>query len=206
MSNLVFSQPARSNLLVPVLIAFLVLGIILAVVLLNMPRTDTDASISHTAVVPIHTVFKSESTIVGRDQSQDDLYVLTTVHVADNLRLPIFIKDFSATLTTAEGEELTTSAIQKIDLPNVYLTFPKLKPLASEPLARETLIAPGQHADGMVLLHFPITEATWDHRRSATLTIDFYHQSPVTLTIPPSATPNPDSPYKLQVSTGVTFS
>ena len=194
MSTPTFAQPARTNLLVPVLIAFLVLGIILAAVLMNMPKTDTDASISQTLVYPVHTVFKSESTIVGRDQAQDDLYVATTVQVADNLRLPVFIKDFNATLTTAEGEGITISAIQKTDLPNLYLTFPALRPLASDPLARGTIIAAGQRAEGMVLLHFPVTEAVWDHRRSATLTIDFYHQSPVTLTIPPSATPQPTTP------------
>jgi hypothetical protein len=28
----------------------------------------------------------------------------------------------------------------------------------------------------MILLHFPVTKEVWDHRRTAVLNIDFYHQ------------------------------
>jgi hypothetical protein len=28
----------------------------------------------------------------------------------------------------------------------------------------------------MILLHFPVTKAVWDHRRTAVLNIDLYHQ------------------------------
>jgi hypothetical protein len=36
----------------------------------------------------------------------------------------------------------------------------------------------------MVLLHFPISEDQWNHRRSATLNIDLYHQGPLSVAIP----------------------
>ena len=38
------------------------------------------------------------------------------------------------------------------------------------------MISPGQSAQGMVLLHFPVTQVVWDHRRSAVLNVDLYHQ------------------------------
>ena len=63
-------------------------------------------------------------------------------------------------------------------------TFPALKDLASSPLLRETLIAPGQTAEGMVLLRFPVTQAVWNARKSATLNVDLYHQGPLTISIP----------------------
>ena len=62
------------------------------------------------------------------------------------------------------------------DLANVYTSFPELKALATEPLLRDTMISPGQSAQGMVLLHFPVTQAVWDHRRNAMLNVDLYHQ------------------------------
>ena len=176
MAQLTFAQPARRNLLAPVLLAFLILGILLALVIRANPRRTANLTITHTVVVPTHTVLKSDSIVVGKDQSQDDLYVLANLRIDDNLHLPLFLKDFTATLTTEEGEELTTSAIEKQDLPTVYTAFPALHSLASAPLLRESMIDPGQSAEGMILLHFPITQAVWDHRRNATLHIDLYHQ------------------------------
>jgi hypothetical protein len=175
-SELKFAQPARRNLLAPVLLAFLILGIILALLLRFTPHKTADLTVTHTAVYPVHTVFTSDSIVVGNQHTEDNLYVLTNLRIDDRLHLPLFLKDFTATLTTAEGEEITTSAIEKRDLDNVYTSFPDLKALATEPLLRETMIAPGQSAQGMVLLHFPVTQAVWDHRRSAVLNIDLYHQ------------------------------
>ena len=175
-SDLKFAQPARRNLLAPVLLAFLILGIVLALLLRFTPHGTADLTITHTTIFPTHTVFKSDTIVVANQHTEDALYVLTTLRIDDRLHLPLFLKDFTATLTTAEGEEITTSAIEKPDLENVYTSFPGLKPLASDPLFRETMISPGQSAQGMVLLHFPVTKEVWDHRRKAVLNIDFYHQ------------------------------
>jgi hypothetical protein len=175
-SELTFSQPARRNLLAPVLLAFLILGIIIALFIRFTPHRTADLTVTRAIVYPVHTVFKSDSILVHNAQSQDDLYVLTTLHIEDNLHLPLFLKDFTATLTTADGEEITTSAIEKNDLPNVFTSFPDIKAHASDPLLRETMIDPGGSAQGMIVLHFPVTQQVWDHRRSAVLNIDLYHQ------------------------------
>ncbi len=176
MSDLKFAQPVRRNLLVPVLLAFLILGIILALVLRFTPRKTADLTIRRTLVVPTHTVFKSETIVVANQHAEDDLYVLTTLRIDDRLHLPLFLKDFTATLTSADGEQITTSAVEKQDLDNVYTSFPELKALATEPLLRDTMISPGQSAEGMILLHFPVTKDVWDKRRTAVLNIDLYHQ------------------------------
>jgi hypothetical protein len=175
-SDLKFAQPARRNLLAPVLLAFLILGIVLALLLRFTPHRTADLTVVRTTIYPTHTVFKSDSIIVANQHTEDALYVLTTLRIDDRLHLPLFLKDFTATLTTAEGEEVTTSAVEKQDLENVYTSFPGLRPLASEPLLRDTMISSGQSAEGMILLHFPVTKEVWDHRRTAVLNIDLYHQ------------------------------
>ena len=175
-SDLKFAQPARRNLLAPVLLAFLILGIVLALLLRFTPHRTADLAITRTVVYPTHTVFKSDSILVANQRAEDALYVLTTLRIDDRLHLPLFLKDFTATLTTAEGEEVTTSAVEKLDLENVYTSFPGLRPLASEPLLRDTMISPGQSAEGMILLHFPVTKEVWDHRRTAVLNVNLYHQ------------------------------
>ena len=119
---------------------------------------------------------RAEITRVTEQQVDFTLHEELESGAALPLHLPLFLKDFTATLTTAEGDEITTSAIEKLDLENVYTSFPGLRPLASEPLLRETMISPGQSAEGMILLHFPVTKEVWDHRRDAMLNVDLYHQ------------------------------
>jgi hypothetical protein len=188
-SDLKFAQPARRNLLVPVLLAFLILGIVLALFLSFIPNHTADLAITHTSVYAAHTVFKSESIVVANQRAEDNLYVLTTLRIDDRLHLPLFLKDFTATLTTADGEEVTSSAIEQQDLDAVYTSFPEVKALATTPLLRETMIPPGQSAEGMILLRFPVTQEVWDRRRSAILNIDLYHQGNQSILIPNSTRP-----------------
>ncbi len=186
MAELTFSQSERRNYLVPGLIVLVIVGIAAGLIYKFTPHRIADLTVTHTAVVPIHTAFRSGSQLVGaQTAAQDDLYVLTTVRIDDKLKLPLFIKDITGTLTTHDGED-DTSAIEKNDFDNLYTTFPQLKPLASPPLLRETAIQPNDHAEGMVLLHFPVDQATWDKRTSATVTITTYSQGDLTVTIPKS--------------------
>ena len=184
-----FSQSERRNLFLPITIAVFILAAIAAFLIHRMPH-DPTLAVTHTVTWQAHTIFKSDSIVVGQDKAQDDLYVLTTLKIDNHLNIPIFLKDFTATLTTADGETHESSAAQKTDFAPLYETFPAVKALATPPLLRETTIPAGQPADGMILLHFPATQDTWDHRKAATLTVAFYHQDPLTITIPPSASIN----------------
>lgn len=179
-----FAQPARRNLLAPVLIALFILGVAIALIVRYTPHTVAEVNVVHAVAYPTHTVFKSDTILVGRDRSQDDLYALVTVSITDRLNLPIFLKDFSGSLTTAEGDQVAATAAHQNDLENIYTSFPGLRPLSSDPLRRDTLLNPGSSAEGMVLLHFPVSAETWNHRRSATLNIDLYHQGSLAIAIP----------------------
>jgi hypothetical protein len=187
MADLTFSQPERRNLLVPVLVTVVIVGAAIALIYKFTPHRIADLTITHTAIVPIHTTMASASQLVGaKDSVQDDLFVLATVRIDDKLKLPLFIKDITGTLTTPDGGDLTTSAIEKNDFANLYITFPQLTPQVSAPLLRETSIQPNDHAEGMVLLDFPVTRAQWDQRTSASITINFYYQGELTVPLPKS--------------------
>lgn len=188
MSELAFKQPESRNFLVPILIAVVIVGAVFGYVYLT-PHRIADISVTHSAILPTHTVFKTGSKVVGsQDESQDVLYVLATVRIDNHLKIPLTIDDISGTITPPDNttDPTTIPAVQRMDLDNVYMAFPALKPLSSPPLARETSIEPGGHAEGMVLLNFPLTEADWNQRKSASVTISFYHQEPFTITIPKS--------------------
>ncbi len=179
-----FSQARSSNLFLPGLLAVIVVGVSVLVLLHYTPNRTADLTVTQTKIYQAHTVFRNDTILVKKDNAQDDLYVLATLRIDDRLNLPLFLKDLTGTLTLADGRTLTTNAAEKSDLAALLTTFPALKPLASPPLFRDTLILPGQFAEGMVLLQFPITEDLWNHRRSSTLTVDFYHQPPQTVTLP----------------------
>jgi len=140
-ADLKFAQPARRNLLAPVLLAFLILGIVLALLLRFTPHRTADLTIVRTTIYPTHTVFKSDSIVIANQHAEDTLYVLTTLRIDDRLHLPLFLKDFTATLTTGDGEEVTTSAVEKPDLENVYTwLFGKFLPARKHELMRPYIL------------------------------------------------------------------
>jgi hypothetical protein len=155
------------------------------------PRTTAELTVTHVQIYVAHSETKAmksdpEKHIMGAAvDKQQDLYVLLTVKLTDKLRLPLFIKDETAVLTAPDHSILEASAIQLSEFNNIYTVFPAVQKLASAPLARDTQVSPGQSAEGMVLLHFPgAKEENWTNRQSATLTLDLFHQSPQTVTIP----------------------
>jgi hypothetical protein len=185
-----FAQPDRRNFALPLLLALGVLAIAAGLLAYFFPYKKPQLTITHSAVYLGHTVFERQNfengtNVVGQGPStEDDLYVLETVHIENPLKVPLTLNDFTATLTATDGSQMKIGAIEKPELPTVFTAFPALKPLVETPLLRETTIAPGQSADGVIVLPFPVAKSTWDQRQSAILTIEFYRESPVNLTIP----------------------
>jgi hypothetical protein len=185
MSQLTFTQSERRNYVGPMLIALAVLVAIGVGIWCYLPHRTADLTIIHTAVVPTHTEIQTGSRLIGHEtEAQDNLYVLTTLRIDNKLHDPLFVSDITATFTTPEDTVATTSAVEKNDLEDTYIAFPQLRPLSSTPLLRESTIQPGGNAEGMVMLHFPVTLAQWSSRKSATLAVTFYHHDPIAITIP----------------------
>ncbi|HEY5055994.1 MAG TPA: hypothetical protein VII58_07525 [Acidobacteriaceae bacterium] len=187
MPDLSFSQPERRNFLVPAVVVITIMAIAFALVYFFLPHRTVDAQVTHVSFLPLHTSYSNGSRVIGRvDASEDDLYVLATVRVHDQLGIPLFIKDLTGAVATQDSTDITTSAVEKNDLASVYEALPSLKSMSGPPLLREIEIAPGATAEGMVMLHYSLTEAAWKQRKSASITIDFYHQDPITVAIPQS--------------------
>ena len=181
-----FSQSPRRSLLLPILIAFGALALAVAVAIHFFPATSVNVDHIHTDLLPTHTVYKSNSIVLGPDQSQDVLFIATTIRLDNQLRVPIFVDDFNLTFTNPDGAELTTKAVQKDDIANLQLSFALLKPMTVKPLLRETSIDPAKTAQGSIVFSLPIPKAMWDARKSAVIKVDIYHQPSLYLTIPKS--------------------
>ena len=61
MSDLTFAQPARRNLLAPVLVAFVLLGVAIALVVRYTPHKTADVTITETSLYPAHTASLQDS-------------------------------------------------------------------------------------------------------------------------------------------------
>jgi hypothetical protein len=190
MSDLTFAQAERRNFLVPAIIAIAALAVIALVVshfYVYVPPLAADISLTRVAIVPEHLVYKEHSIVVGdQDPVEDDLYVVANVRIVDHVKVPLVLNEITVTLTAPDGTQTTAAIANKKDLPNLYVAYPALKPLASDPLLPGTAIQPGAQADGMVLFTYPITQAVWDQRKSAIISFDFINQSPLNVIIPKS--------------------
>ena len=185
MADLSFSQAERRSFTVPALLALAVLAVVAGIFFWRTPLRPIDLNVTQTRTLPTHTVFPTTTRLVGvPDPAEDAFYVLATVHIHNRLHVPLFLKDITGTLTAADGTAISTSAVEKNDLPNLYLAFPKLKPLSSTPLYRETTIQPGADGGGMVILDFPISQNDWATHKAVSVTLDFYHQGKFTTEIP----------------------
>ncbi len=99
------------------------------------PRSTSPTSTPTSS--PPSTIFKADSMVVGQHQTQDVLFVASTIRIDNQLRVPIFLDDFTCTFTNADGAQLHASALTKAELATPSSAFPQLKPIAHHaPAAR----------------------------------------------------------------------
>jgi hypothetical protein len=179
-----FSQPERRSFALPVILALAVLGIAAFFYVRHFPQNSITVDHVQTSVLPEITVFKSQTQVIGPPETDYALIVATQIRVTNGGGSPFTLDDYKLTLTNDKGEQETEPAIYHSKLPNLELIYPNLKPLATNILERDTVVQPRQTADGTILFVLNVPQSMWDNRQSATLEIDVYNQSPITLTIP----------------------
>ena len=179
------SSPVRSILIAAVVLAAIAIG-----VFYFGPHRTAEITIPKTQIYAAHTTSKDTSAgemhIVGQlAESENDLYVIATLHLKNNLPVPIYINNVTATYTTPQDTVIDARAPGASDLARIKEIFPALVPMLPNPIPLDDGIPAKSAVEGTVLLHFPgLTEQTWKERKSTTLTINFVHQSPQTITIP----------------------
>jgi hypothetical protein len=189
MADLSFSQPERRSYLVPLAIVFLLALAAAFAIYRFFPNRFARLTVVSSRAVPVRTVFSGKGisgagfSVLG-DTTEEDLYTVVTIRIEDDMKLPIFLKDIRATVTEPDGSQQEVSALEKKDVDAVFTTYPALKQAAGPLLLRETEIAPGGSAEGTIVLHFNGPMTLWDDRSGATVTLDTYHQGPLTVSVP----------------------
>ncbi len=126
--------------------------------------------------------------LVGQDQQEVVTYVIADIALKDNTEVPLFLKTIDGSLTMEDGTVMTANAIEKADLPRLAAMFPGMKPkvdaVAPTPLLRESTIAPGATGHGYVIFAYNVPQSVWDKRKASDVTITFYHQDTVKVSLP----------------------
>jgi hypothetical protein len=135
---------------------------------------------------PIH----HESTVGGGPnnaapvkQPFDQTIVLVKVKIQNPSKIPIFVRDMTATVTLP-SETHDSSAAGAGDFRRIFIAYPELAQHQADPLPRDTTIPPGASAEGLMAFNFPLTKQQWDTHTALTLTISFVHQADITLNAP----------------------
>ncbi len=95
---------------------------------------------------------------------------------------PLWIKNLTARLTTADGNTFDDAAASAVDLDRYYQGFPALKESSEPPLSPETKLLAGAQQKGTIIVSFKVTKEAFNQRKALTVTIQPYDQAlPVVL-------------------------
>jgi hypothetical protein len=106
--------------------------------------------------------------------------VLIQVSVSNIGNKPMCVREIKAQLKTDQGE-WTDDAASPVDFTRYFKAFPALGLHETPPLTPETKISPGEQAEGMVLVSFPVGKDAFDKRKSLTVTLENYDRRPMVI-------------------------
>jgi len=106
--------------------------------------------------------------------------VLMQVSVNNIGNKPMWVREIKAQLKTDQGE-WSDDAASPVDFARYFKAFPALGQHESPALKPETKIAPGEKAEGMVLVSFPVGKDAFDKRKALTVTLENYDRQPMVI-------------------------
>lgn len=113
--------------------------------------------------------------VSGPTEQFDQVLVFASIRVRNRSDQPIVLKELM-TNATIDDVEHQSYAAGAIDFDRIFIAYPELAGLHGKPLLRDTVIAPGQVADGMIVSSFKVTKAQWAAKKDVSFTIQFkYH-------------------------------
>lgn len=188
-----FQESSTRRSATPIVISILVLVLLAAAggffYFKHNDHPFAHAEITQVQVMPIHMAYTHElGTDLSTNTDQDATYVVAHVAVTNRFDAPLFLKNMVVDVTTADGQELHSTALEKSDIARVAEGFKQIKPLLTEaggkPLLREITIAPNATAEGYIVVQYPVEQKAWLNRQASTLRLDFYHNSTLTTAFP----------------------
>jgi hypothetical protein len=154
--------------IIPLLIALVVLGAIVAVTLWTVqPKAGAEAQMLQ----------------VGSVEQEGGGTVLVAAQVrVKNLdeKKTLWVRSINGKLDTGT-EQLDDPAAAPMNFERYFKAYPALESYRSKPLEVETQVPTGGTEEGMVVFAFPVSKQVFDARKNFTVTLDLYDRSPVVI-------------------------
>jgi hypothetical protein len=132
--------------------------------------------VTRVSLYPIHSVLGEKSDVQGmpgQTEQYDQLIVFAEVHVHNQSDDPLVITELRGDITLADATQPTSRAASPNDFSRLFGAYPQIASLRSDPLRRDTTIAPGATADGLVIFNYSMSKAQWDQKKLFNISVSF---------------------------------
>ncbi len=159
---------------VPLLIAAVVVGILVAVVVLSN-RTKPSAALAITKVVSA--------------AQESNTMVAIQIKLDNQVEGPLWIKQIQAEMEAPDGKKYSDSAAPAVDAPRYVEAFPPLGEAKADWLKEDLKIPTKTSFNGVAIFSFPVDKAAFDKRKQVTVRIQLYDRPTLVATNTPTPAP-----------------
>jgi hypothetical protein len=179
-------NPASHALVIVVVATLIVVAAIGAYVFFNEHPPLATGEVVHLTAFPVHTTMQlggGAPGTPGGTEVNDEVIVLAEVKVHNQSKVPLFVHDMWANVVLPDQERRSLAA-STLDYPKVFIVYPQLNSVKTDPFLRDTTISPGQTVDGTLIFNYPVAKADWDQRKSLDVVVSFTHQKNLVMRAP----------------------
>lgn len=159
---------------VPLLIAVVVVGILVAVVVLSN-RTKPSAALAITKVVSA--------------AQESNTMVAIQIKLDNQVEGPLWIKAIQAEVETPDGKKYSDNAAPAVDAPRYVEAFPPLSEAKADWIKEDLKIPTKTSYNGTAVFSYPVDKATFDKRKQVTIRIQLYDRPTLVATNTPTPAP-----------------
>jgi len=162
-----------SYILLTTIIAFVLVSVgIAAFLLANRKPPVAAGEIVQVWAHSVHTLTTPTDAngVTGPTEKFDQVLVFASVRVRNQSDQPIVIKELLTNATFDDGVH-SSYAAGAVDFDRIFIAYPELAGLHGKPLLRDTIIPPGQVADGMIVSSFHVTQTQWAAKKDVRVTV-----------------------------------
>jgi hypothetical protein len=145
--------------IVPLLVAAVVVGILVAVVALSN-RTKPSASLAITKVVSA--------------SQEGNTMVAIQIKLDNQVEGPLWIKQIQAEMEAPDGKKYSDNAAPGVDGPRYMEAFPPLAEAKADWLKEDLKIPTKTSFNGVAIFSYPVDKTAFDKRKQVTLRIQLY--------------------------------
>jgi hypothetical protein len=156
---------------VPLLIAAVVVGVLVAVVVLSN-RTKPSAALAITKVVSA--------------AQESNTMVAIQIKLDNQVEGPLWIKQIQAEVEAPDGKKYSDNAAPAVDAPRYVEAFPALGEAKADWLKEDLKIPTKTSYSGTAVFSYPIDKAAFDKRKQVTIRIQLYDRPTLVATNTPT--------------------